>query len=259
MTTRPALAPFVAAYRIAASPMDRVTRVPDGCVSLIFRQHDASRADLHVLGPLTKVRYKAASSYLSFAKLAFRPGGALPFFGVALSDLTDKIVALESLWGEGAHALCDAVLRTADVDQRMVILEDALLARRAEGREMPAAMADAAAALAGGGIAVRDLAGKLGLAERTFRRHFTASVGLSPKRYARISRFRRALRHAAAGGGWAAIAVASGYYDQAHLLSEFQDLAGVSPERFMSDYAPLASRAPVAERPRSPPTANADR
>jgi AraC-like DNA-binding protein len=55
-----------------------------------------------------------------------------------------------------------------------------------------------------------------------------------------VLRFRRALALLAAPGGapWAEVAVACGYYDQAHLNREFRALAGRTPT------ALLASRLP---------------
>ncbi len=77
---------------------------------------------------------------------------------------------------------------------------------------------------------IRDLAAELGTSSRTLRRVFTAAVGLSPKRYALIARFRRAMTQVdRARGRWAEVAAAAGYADQAHLIGDFRALAGLSP------------------------------
>ncbi len=91
-----------------------------------------------------------------------------------------------------------------------------------------------------GGVRVADLARATDLGERQFERRFTRAVGVSPKRYARVLRFREALRLKAEGveTGWAAVAQAAGYVDQAHMIHEFQALAGDSPERLMAAMAP---------------------
>jgi AraC-like DNA-binding protein len=60
---------------------------------------------------------------------------------------------------------------------------------------------------------------------------------MSPKEFARVARFRHALRIAREGNrlSWAAIAAATGYYDQAHLIEEFRAIAGVTPRVFLSE------------------------
>ncbi len=56
-----------------------------------------------------------------------------------------------------------------------------------------------------------------------------------PKAFSRVLRFRQAAKYAnGQRRDWADIAVASGYYDQAHLINEFKKLAGVSPAQFSS-------------------------
>jgi AraC-like DNA-binding protein len=37
--------------------------------------------------------------------------------------------------------------------------------------------------------------------------------------------------------GWSALALAAGYYDQAHLIREFKALAGVTPRAFAAERA----------------------
>src|SRR5207247_9984800 len=51
--------------------------------------------------------------------------------------------------------------------------------------------------------------------------------------YCRFVRFREVVRQVAAGGrvDWADVALAGGYYDQAHLAHEFRDFSGMSPSR----------------------------
>jgi AraC-like DNA-binding protein len=78
-----------------------------------------------------------------------------------------------------------------------------------------------------------------GLSERHFRRVCLERAGVSPKYLARLLRFRqvaeriRAMKTSAAQPSWAQLAVACGYFDQAHLIREFQEFAGATPGRFL--------------------------
>jgi len=70
----------------------------------------------------------------------------------------------------------------------------------------------------------------IGLSERAFERRFVAHVGLTPVHYRRLSRFRGVLRlHSEGVRNWAALAAATGFSDQSHLVREFGTFAGLTP------------------------------
>src|SRR5258708_348004 len=92
--------------------------------------------------------------------------------------------------------------------------------------EVPLRLADA-----GPTASVRQLAGALGASERQLRRAFVEAVGLSPKQYLRVLRFRRVLDEArrTAAPSWSDLAASAGYYDQAHLIADFGAMTGATP------------------------------
>ena len=61
-----------------------------------------------------------------------------------------------------------------------------------------------------------------------FREH----VGISPKLLARILRFNRAVELSATPLAWAEVSQTCGYYDQAHMVRDFQQFSGYSPTEF---------------------------
>ena len=80
---------------------------------------------------------------------------------------------------------------------------------------------------------VRDLVAESGMSKRRFVNTFRQNVGLSPKQFQRVRRLRRALHALERGTASAEAALAAGYYDQAHLIHEFQALAGMSPSAYI--------------------------
>ena len=75
----------------------------------------------------------------------------------------------------------------------------------------------------------------IGLPSRTLRRRFTAQVGLTPKRFARVQRLQHVVRYldGRTQVDWAAVAAEHGYADQPHLADEFRELAGVTPTEYL--------------------------
>jgi AraC-like DNA-binding protein len=224
-------------------PLKRVDHLPDGRAGLCYLLFAEGRGRLFVVGPSTRALYTRPDPFVLAIHVALPPGGAYRYLGVPLDALADRHVPARDVWGAPADRLLDELFALGgDLDPRVmrarVAAIDAALGerRRVIERHEPAAAAlvrAAASRLAQAGSPIRDLASELHISDRNLRRAFATAVGVSPKQYARIARFRRAMAHAsAAQERWANVAHIAGYADQAHLANEFRELAGVSPSAF---------------------------
>jgi len=82
----------------------------------------------------------------------------------------------------------------------------------------------------------------MGVTRQHLSAQFREQVGLSPKLFARIARFRKAItaasRHRAAPSpaavDWADLAATCGYFDQSHLIRDFQHFAGAAPDTWLN-------------------------
>jgi AraC-like DNA-binding protein len=204
-----------------------VEYLPDGTTSLVVRWRGRGDVDAGVRGPCTRAHYKTVDGVPLAVRVVFSPGGAYPFFGVPVCTISDRLVALEELWGGDAAWL---LARVDDEPAGAVRAVEAALTDRLRRRPYDPAGAiparAAAARIAGGQWSIDEVARDLGVSGRHLRRSFQAAVGLGPKTFARIMRFQRAR---AASGDWAAVARASGYFDQAHLATEFRRFLGAPP------------------------------
>lgn len=64
---------------------------------------------------------------------------------------------------------------------------------------------------------------------------FASEVGLTPKLYCRIRRFqqaREAVRNLGATD-WTTVALDCGYFDQSHIIRDFQEFSGLSPTAYV--------------------------
>lgn len=66
-----------------------------------------------------------------FIGVSFKPGGAHAFLGVPMSELGNRVVPLEALWGD-ASEIRDRLYGAATPERRFALLEDALLTRLAD-------------------------------------------------------------------------------------------------------------------------------
>jgi AraC-like DNA-binding protein len=77
---------------------------------------------------------------------------------------------------------------------------------------------------------IADLAGSLGLSRRALERRFLDHIGATPKKVSRVIRLRNALALKERLPDWAEVAHAAGYYDQSHMIHDFIELYGITPE-----------------------------
>jgi AraC-like DNA-binding protein len=95
------------------------------------------------------------------------------------------------------------------------------------------------------GFSLQDVSGRFVDLELIFpsvRRQFREDVGLTPKTFSRIVRLQAALRRVRQGSPLTDVALACGFYDQAHMTRDFRELASMSPgvwQTHAGDLAPL--------------------
>lgn len=80
--------------------------------------------------------------------------------------------------------------------------------------------------------AIDHAANAVGYTNRHLRRVFLDFVGTAPGDYLRLRRFNTALCHMRSSRNLTEIALAAGYYDQAHFCREFKDFAGLTPSAY---------------------------
>jgi len=167
----------------------------------------------------------------------FKPGGAFPFLGLPAGDLADTHVDLETLWGSSAGQLRERLCEARTSAERFQLLQEALLARLGHGVEQHYAVSAALELFWKNqvGPTVSEAAKYVGLSERRFIQVFKAEVGMTPKLFSRIQRFQQILTFIQQNPSpnWAAVALDLGYFDQSHMIHDFQTFSGLSPTEFL--------------------------
>jgi AraC-like DNA-binding protein len=161
------------------------------------------------------------------------PTGARRLFGIPMSELAGRIVALRDLLPAGQRALTERLSAAREWATRLDLVEEFLVGRmrevRLDTRRVDWALAQIESR--GGILDVGWLARELGHSHKHLIALFRDQVGIPPKLLARLVRFERVRRAARADAaiGWAELALAHGYCDQAHLAREVKQLTGLTP------------------------------
>jgi AraC-like DNA-binding protein len=202
--------------------------VPDGCVDACFVLSE-SRPHALLFGTTTRTTSYQLEAGAPYFGVRFRPGKASLFVREKISELTDAQVSVDDFLGLTA----EEVLYAAGFNDRRQRLESLLLSTLSR-RKHPASdsVSHAVSCINSnhGDVRVRDLALSCNLSERQLERLFFERVGLTPKRYARIQRFRSVLSHLEDPSDLgrpklADVAALYGYADQSHLVRDFKDFA----------------------------------
>jgi len=209
---------------------------PDGCIDIVY----SSTTGLSVAGTMTVEHAFPATRPDNFEiGLRFRPGMARAFLSpsgtlLSASELTDRIVPLEELWGRSGR---DALRHLNDLGSAAAcaaLLETLL---RTPAAKNPVQRALDYASRNHGSVNLDWIASQASLSARQFRRRCLEESGLTPKVLCRILRFRRArsIALAAPCPNWADIAAQTGYSDQAHLIRDFREFTGRTPMAVFSN------------------------
>lgn len=164
-------------------------------------------------------------------QIDFTPLGAYRVFGGAVVGLADRMTDIADVFGCDGWRLRERLGAARSWQRRFDIVETFVACRALRQPSPEIVFAYRKLALAGGGARIASLAEDIGWSRKHFAHRFRNEIGLPPKSVARIMRFQRACGLARGGdsGGWAMIALDSGYADQAHLVREFAALAGETP------------------------------
>lgn len=220
----PALRPWVECFWSrtddASAKEHRV--LPDGCADLIF---DLNGGESAIIGTMTRPVLVTADAPSELLGIRFRPGRAAAFLRLPLAELTDARVPLRDIW------------KNWDGRVDVASLESELLRRLDPDRDRRVDAAVERIIASGGAARIDELANEIGISRQHLARQFLHHVGISPKTFARVMRFRRLIERVGrqAEVEWADVALAHGYYDQSHLIADFRELAGTTPSFHFSN------------------------
>lgn len=175
--------------------------------------------------------------------IRFLPLGAFRFFGLPMQELSGQVIDLDQVLGASAISeLRSRLLEAASVLAQFQILVAWVTERMKSGPDEDYAIRHAYRRLLSGGGDVRigALAEELGISQRHLIQRFRGQVGVAPKRFARIVRYRSAIERLIKEESvdQASLALDCGYYDQSHFIHDFRAFSGATPTEFLRCKAP---------------------
>jgi AraC-like DNA-binding protein len=167
----------------------------------------------------------------------FKAWGLAPFLRMPATELCDRPVTIEQVWGRRATAdLRDRLATTNGPHQMLTLLEEELMRRLCDTAGLALVHhASRVIATTNGRVAIDDLRVSAGVSSTHLTQRFKELIGVTPKRLARTCRFATTVLSIDPAGpiDWADLASSAGYFDQAHFGHEFREFTGLTPTRYV--------------------------
>ncbi len=234
------LAPWVKNYWLANGFVDSEVMpkvFPDGCTDIIVkfdRIRRTSNADL--FGITTSFIEVNQPTSMQMFGIRFKPAGITAFTRVPMEELADRSVELsliDTLFDQSFYA---ALPEKKSVEEIIAHTNSCLLKQlsRLYHADRQIIRAVELISHAKGQLSLADVASDVCLCQRHFERKFKSVIGVSPKMFAKIFRFKNALQSMQKypHKDLLTIAVECGYYDHTHLAKDFKLLTGDTPKDF---------------------------
>ncbi|TVX93712.1 helix-turn-helix domain-containing protein [Paenibacillus agilis] len=170
----------------------------------------------------------------------FKPGGFYPFWHKPISELTDRSISFEEVFGEESDLLRADIFAMESIESAVQLVESMLAAVIERLPEVEPDMLFVSEAVANIQsdrtiMKVDDVVQRTGLHIRKLQRLFDRYVGVSPKWVIQRYRLHEAAASMEAGEAtdWSQFSIDLGYYDQSHFIRDFKAIIGRSPEEYI--------------------------
>lgn len=204
---------------------------PDGGASLLIYLSDASPRAVLSFQRQTQSRSLPGTTPLLSARL--RPGVLHALFGLSPAECSGDGIPLSAvLEGDARNQFSSVLDRLVglDAEGRLTQLEQWFSGYLGQVTPYRRRLQQLPALLGAGTQPLTGVAAELGMSTRTLERHCLREIGMPPSLLQACVRMRDARQLlATCGQSIAEVALACGYYDQAHFSRAFSDFVGETP------------------------------
>ena len=169
-------------------------------------------------------------------QVVFQPGALFRLTGIPIHELTNTILDAETVFSSEIKKVNERLSYTLHYLEMIEIVENFIifLIKKSKKISLPIDKVTHYLINNPGKYSLDWLANQASLCQRQFYRQFMEREGISPKMYARISRFEKVmkLKNAQPTKDWLSIALEFGYHDYPHLVRDFKEFTQLTPAAF---------------------------
>lgn len=229
--------------------------IPNGLLDLIFYLGDrpisndktkSINENTVITGHLREYYDIKVSGKLSLFSVFFRPHGLSMFFDIPLNELYNQNVPLKDLFKQDTNQIETKLFEANSFMERVKIIENYLvkLLNKSIYKSNYNRIEDCVHIISQtrGMVDIDFLASKACLSRKQFERIFLHYVGTSPKQFLKTIRFQYLIDRKSKNksASLTELTYSCGYYDQSHMINDFQKLTGMPPKQFFNECEPYS-------------------
>jgi AraC-like DNA-binding protein len=179
----------------------------------------------------------------------FKPFASWQLFGIPSAELAERDGDATGVMGPWVVELWHKLADCRSFSDRILVATETLLPFAKASRPLTSIMSTVHRLLPSDEPArIARIARASSMSIRSYERQFTGEIGISPKQFARLARFARAIdMKRISEDSWLNICHDLGYFDQMHMIRDFRSFGGDTPGRLVhtgSDIQPWSVQAP---------------
>ena len=249
----PVLREFIQCYRICHFEFDKADNIPvkgyspkpENILHFFLRdywgvQKPGEQKHIHssivLIGQRTTLFNQLTGSSFINVHIVFQPTAIFRLTGIPAYELTNQHLDASLIFHKDIRITLDQLQHAKSYNEMLAIIESFSfeLVRQNRKDRLPVDIVSKQMIQQGGNVSLDGLADDACLCSKQFKRKFFERVGVNPKTYARIIRFNKAynLKNAYPNKDWLTIAIDCGFYDQQHLVKDYKEFSGLSPNKY---------------------------
>ena len=181
--------------------------------------------------------------------VSFRKGRAYRFLNEPMFAIKNYVVDAELLWENQILDIRSRLQEIKNPREKLVCLESKLLqyygSKLATNEFVDFAVSEISKNPTG--LRLKELIAQTGYSKKHIIKTFKEKVGTSPKEFAKILRFQKAIKLIEAGGkvDWSSVAFDCGFFDQSHFIADFKQFSGFTPSEYFSRKSDQLNYVPI--------------
>ena len=191
------------------------------------------------IGNFEKAYQMKFSSGISILHVRFKPKGIYPITKIPLINGVNSNVPIEELLSKSALNLYQQMGEKSEPLLKINLLEKYLIKlyidstlnyRFNQGIDIIQSKK--------GMVNIRELSSELNLSYKSLERWFKSNIGLTPKKFCDITRFKNIIEEIDSRkcSDWMHYVTAYNFYDQSHFIRNFEEFSGLTPHRYLEQH-----------------------